>query len=892
MPERRISILIDTKGDVRGIDQVTGALGRMEGQSDALFGALKAGIAIDIGGRLVGSIGQIPAVFDRAIERGVQFNAVLETSALGIAAVMKQFDTAGRFKTFDDAMAASATAIDLLKQKAKESPATFQSLVQAYQALSGPLTAANIPMEKQVELIVNMSQALSGLGISSQQLLQETRALVTGNINADAAAAKILGVTAADITGAKQRGELYEFLSGKISAFAEAGKRGASTYQTAVSNLDDAIDDVLAKVTKPIFEALTKGTLDLSAALNDPEIVQSLSDIGEGIASLVKSGYELTTWAIENRDALLLLAKAAGALGVAYAAVNITNLLVGLGLKVAAVIRSTAAIEAETAALARNTAAQLANGAARTVGGAVGGSGGAGYGKAIGGAVVGTTTSIAAQAALNRATNLGEYAKPSTVRAAYAGRVAGAVAPEAAATGVTAAGVATVAASLVIAALAGWFIRAQILATAAARDRRTNEQGDRYTADTVGNIKAMNAMVTGADKLAVLERLRTQEAKVQQDIYDAIGQGDAVRLDSSRQQLKFIELQRSQVDGIFERVHAINGVEADRLRLLKETEAFVKKSLAERDELAKGLPDARRAYDDQQFRTGDDRTKLDILDKRRAALPSDLALGTAWASTYDMAAGKERDAAQASLLEKYRQVKEIAEQRAEIEQSIAGKLADQAAELAKQSLARADYVVEVQIAEARARGLDQVADRLENEKKLREEIRRVVEATGASEAEAEAAARRKLSAEWQLEQKKSGPSANQGSGFKPPVSQPKTVSPFDSRAVGRLHLADPVTGRVPLAVPAPSFAAVVPQVNRPGTAGNPPAGNLAGALASAADAVKADPSAANLAALSKSLAEFGAITGARNAKVDAAYKSLLDQVETLKKQMAAGRARS
>jgi type IV secretory pathway VirB2 component (pilin) len=36
---------------------------------------------------------------------------------------------------------------------------------------------------------------LSGLGIRSDQLLQESRALVTGNITEDAAAARILGIT-------------------------------------------------------------------------------------------------------------------------------------------------------------------------------------------------------------------------------------------------------------------------------------------------------------------------------------------------------------------------------------------------------------------------------------------------------------------------------------------------------------------------------------------------------------------------------------------------------------------------------------------------------------------------------------------------------------------------
>lgn len=206
--ERRISILIDTAGNPAGIDLIESKFGDLEMSADRLFASLRAGMAIDIGGKLVAGLASVPAAFERAVQRGVEFNATLQTAELGIAAILKQFDDVGRFKTFDDAMAASASAIELLKQKAKESPATFQELVGAFQGTAGAMAAANIPLQDQVNLIVNMSQALSGLGIHSSQILQETRALITGNINANAAAAKILGITAADITAAKAQGEL------------------------------------------------------------------------------------------------------------------------------------------------------------------------------------------------------------------------------------------------------------------------------------------------------------------------------------------------------------------------------------------------------------------------------------------------------------------------------------------------------------------------------------------------------------------------------------------------------------------------------------------------------------------------------------------------------------
>jgi len=76
----------------------------------------------------------------------------------------------------------SASAISLLKAKAMESPATFEQLVSAFQGISGAAAAAKIPLTQQVDLVVLMSQALAGLGIQSEQIMQESRALLTGNI--------------------------------------------------------------------------------------------------------------------------------------------------------------------------------------------------------------------------------------------------------------------------------------------------------------------------------------------------------------------------------------------------------------------------------------------------------------------------------------------------------------------------------------------------------------------------------------------------------------------------------------------------------------------------------------------------------------------------------------
>jgi len=249
---------------------------------------------------LVG-VGGLTAGLGAIVKAGVGFNATLETAKLGIAAIQKQFNP-GAFKDFNSAMLVSGKVVDLLKQKAKESPATFEELVTAFQGISGAATSANIPLEKQVDLIVLMSQALSGLGIRSDQILQESRALLTGNINENAAAARILGITKADIDSARESGMLFEFLTEKLSAFSEAGKVGASSFNTLWSNVKDSIQQASAAATIPIFDELKKGMTEI--------LTFDWEGLGKQIGELIALG--LAEWRGGSLDRFIAVSVGAG----------------------------------------------------------------------------------------------------------------------------------------------------------------------------------------------------------------------------------------------------------------------------------------------------------------------------------------------------------------------------------------------------------------------------------------------------------------------------------------------------------------------------------------------------------------------------------------------------
>lgn len=210
----------------------------------------------------------LKATMTTFVTDGVRFNATLETAKIGIASVLKQFDPE-KYSNFTDAMADSTVVIGALKKEALLTAATFEELLTAYQGTAGAMQAAGIPLSKQVGLIANISQAMSALGIRTDEMRQEATALMMGNIDKNARLAKTLGITSEQINAAKEQGKLYEFLSGRLSAFSEAGRIAADTINVLESNLKDASTQIAADNTK----GLTESYRDLLRALT--ELVKS-----------------------------------------------------------------------------------------------------------------------------------------------------------------------------------------------------------------------------------------------------------------------------------------------------------------------------------------------------------------------------------------------------------------------------------------------------------------------------------------------------------------------------------------------------------------------------------------------------------------------------------------
>lgn len=236
------------------VNSATGFLTGMVGQLTALAGG-------------VGALGSAFA--------GVKFNVMLKDTELGMAALLKA-GSPDRFKTLDDSMKASADVLELLKQKAIETHGSFEDLSQGLTAITLQATAAGMSIKQQIDFMVLMSQTMRTLRVPTYQLNQESRALLMGQIDRNAMVARTLGITSADWKKASESGKLYEFLTSKMQPFSEASKVAQTQIPTLMSNIMDAYQQFLGKISEGTTESLRQLLVKIYSATQYLDAVAAL----------------------------------------------------------------------------------------------------------------------------------------------------------------------------------------------------------------------------------------------------------------------------------------------------------------------------------------------------------------------------------------------------------------------------------------------------------------------------------------------------------------------------------------------------------------------------------------------------------------------------------------
>jgi len=196
MATRDIVIKIRTEADGTGAREVQGqidSIGQSVGNLNDLFSGLAAGVGIELANLSAQALGRIPRILGDAFQQGILFNASLHDSEVGIANVIS------KFQGLDEAASRreAARAIEAIKDAEPKSAATLEQLTQGFLATFAASQSAGVTIGQNVDLVAKLSNALANANLPAQQLVQELRSIITGNITLDSQLAQTLGGLAA-----------------------------------------------------------------------------------------------------------------------------------------------------------------------------------------------------------------------------------------------------------------------------------------------------------------------------------------------------------------------------------------------------------------------------------------------------------------------------------------------------------------------------------------------------------------------------------------------------------------------------------------------------------------------------------------------------------------------
>ena len=199
-----LSALKDKAGGLaEKLPSLEGGLGRL---SPKLLGVGVGGAAVaaTLAAVLVGVIALVGAFkllevgvsaaqtgLERIFQRGVEYNKQLETTRLGIAAVIAsvaQIQAKGGgvpltgVEKLNVSLELAQEQLEKLKVDAINTTATFGQIAPAFLAALGPGLSAGLKLDEVRGIVVKITQAAGAIGLPFDQLNQEVRALLEGTV--------------------------------------------------------------------------------------------------------------------------------------------------------------------------------------------------------------------------------------------------------------------------------------------------------------------------------------------------------------------------------------------------------------------------------------------------------------------------------------------------------------------------------------------------------------------------------------------------------------------------------------------------------------------------------------------------------------------------------------
>lgn len=280
---------------------------------------------------LLGAIGGLSAgyVFKKALDQVIDYNKTLETSKLGIAAIITSVatltDAQGRVlegqEKFNEAQKWAVNGQQELQKIAMTTAATYTELVEVFQGILAPGLSAKMEFKEILDLTGLITNAVKAMGLPLNQIKQEARDLIQGGIQpASSSLAVALSINDAMVKKWREQGTMAKELTTRLQGFVYASREMENTWEGMWSNFKDVMQKALGESGKPVFEGLKSMLKDITESLVNIKRDSKGIIIDIQIKSEVKEKLELIVTILKN------IAKAA--VGVA-AAFDITGTAIG-----------------------------------------------------------------------------------------------------------------------------------------------------------------------------------------------------------------------------------------------------------------------------------------------------------------------------------------------------------------------------------------------------------------------------------------------------------------------------------------------------------------------------------------------------------------------------------
>jgi hypothetical protein len=312
-----LQVLIDIRSTLNGLTESIAQMRQLRAETEATAKAgaggfaqlFKIGESIDLTRRLNDLVSELPRKLLEWTLEGVRFNAEIEKSRIGIAAMLRQFDP-GQFQTFGRALEASGPVLDLLRAKSIELGVSFPALAEQYQSTVGAMFQGGIrDIQKQIELTALLRQATQSLPFA-QNIIQ--RDLVDILQAAPRAAVtdvgRTLGIDQQGLDRAKEAGQIAAYLTSKLSGFQQATEFTKQTLSATEERAKTLQQQLAGTFTTELVVAYKNALDDANAALSNPKTAEDVAALGSFVGAIAHGWLAITegiVGATEKLDAYL-----------------------------------------------------------------------------------------------------------------------------------------------------------------------------------------------------------------------------------------------------------------------------------------------------------------------------------------------------------------------------------------------------------------------------------------------------------------------------------------------------------------------------------------------------------------------------------------------------------